>query len=67
MATATFDQLKNKLDAEGYTQKDGRNGIKLVEELIKKFSKRPNSSWEAESHDAHCPRPRANQGCLRFR
>ena len=55
MATATFDQLKNKLDAaceslrgftlghEGYTQKDGRNGIKLVEELIAKFSKLPDS------------------------
>jgi hypothetical protein len=56
MATATFDQLKNKLDAaceslrgftlghEGYTQKDGRNGIKLVEELIGKFSKLPDST-----------------------
>jgi len=55
MATATFDQLKNKLDAaceslrgftlghEGYTQKDGRNGIKLVEELIAKFSKLPDA------------------------
>jgi len=55
MATATYEQLKKKLDSAceslrgftlghaGSTQKDGRNGIKLVEELISKFSKLPDS------------------------
>ena len=54
-ATLTFDGLKNKLDAaceslrgftlghDGFTQKDGRLGIKRVEDLIQKFSKLPDS------------------------
>ena len=61
MATATFEQLKIKLDAAceslrtftlgrvGVTPKFGRNGIKLVAALCDKLGKLPNSPWDGRT------------------
>ena len=55
MATEAFEKLKKKLDEacealrgftlgrDGFTQKDGREGIKLVAELCDAIGKLPNS------------------------
>ena len=74
MPAVTFDQLKKKLDAaceslrgftlgrDGFTQRDGRNGIKLVEDLIDKFSKLPQSQL-AEHRAPFAKRPNSANPC----
>ena len=61
MATATFEQLKIKLDAasetlrgftlgrDGFTQKGARSDITLVENLIEKISKIPKPGMGGQS------------------
>ena len=61
MATATFEQLKIKLDAaceslrgftlghDGFTQKGARNEITLVENLIENLGKIPTSEMGGRS------------------